>query len=137
MDPVSTALIAGLTAGVTGGLTEAGKKLISDAYDALKTALQQKCGIDSDLAQAIEHLEKKPEAKSRQEGVVEEVRAIKADQDPEILTAAKSMLETLESIPTGKQVLAKFQIDAPNSQIGVIGENIEIKGGINFGKRRS
>ncbi len=31
MDPVSTAIIAGLAAGIGGGATEVGKKLIVDA----------------------------------------------------------------------------------------------------------
>ena len=44
MDPISAAIVAGLAAGVAGGATEVGKKVIGDAYNALKAALQRKFG---------------------------------------------------------------------------------------------
>jgi hypothetical protein len=136
MDPVSAAIITGLAAGVAGGATEVGQKLIVDAYDALKAALKQKFGAGSDVVEAVEHLEKKPEAPARQAGVEAEIKAAQADADPDVVAAAQAVLEALKNTPEGKQALSKYQIDAKNAQIGVIGDNAKIEGGISFGGRQ-
>lgn len=52
MDPVSAAILAGLATGVTRGASDAGKKLIVDAYEALKAVLNRKFGADSDVVEA-------------------------------------------------------------------------------------
>jgi hypothetical protein len=44
MEPITTAIIAALTAGAASGLTEAAKKSISDAYSGLKTLIKKKFG---------------------------------------------------------------------------------------------
>ena len=44
MDPVTTAIVVALAAGATSGVTEAGRKAIADAYEALKTLLKKKFG---------------------------------------------------------------------------------------------
>jgi hypothetical protein len=103
MDPITTAIIAALTAGVVSGTTEVGKNVIVDAYNALKAALQKKCGLDSDLVEAVEKLEKKPDSTGRKETLKEEVEAAQADQDPDILTAAQALLELLKAQPGGEQ----------------------------------
>jgi hypothetical protein len=103
MDPITTAIIAGVTAGVVGGTTEVGKKVIVDAYEALKAVLRQKCGLDSDLVEAVEKLEKKPDSAGRKETLKEEVEAAKADQDPDIVKAAQALLDQLKAQPGGEQ----------------------------------
>ncbi|HXV97927.1 MAG TPA: hypothetical protein VEC93_05850, partial [Anaerolineae bacterium] len=128
MDPVSAAIVTGLAAGVAGGATDVGQKLIIDAYDALKAALKQKFGADSDVVEAVEYLEKKPEVPARQAGVEEEVKAAKADADPDVVAAAQTVLDALKKTPEGQQALSKYQIDAKNAQIGVIGDNAKIEG---------
>ena len=133
MDPVSTAIIAGLAAGVAKGVTDVGQKLMVDAYAALKGALQHKFGLDSDLVEAVEHLEKKPEAEGRQTDVADEIKAAQADQDPDVLAAAEALLDALQKSPAGQQALGKFQIQAGQLQVGVIGDQARVEGGIHFG----
>ena len=98
MDPVSTAIITGAATGLAGSVTElVGKQALVDAYEGLKSLLKQKLGADSDVIVAVERLEKNPEATSRKAGVEEDVKAAKADEDPEILAAAEALLEKLQA----------------------------------------
>ncbi len=39
MDPITAAIVAALTLGVTSGLTETSKKAISDGYESIKGLL--------------------------------------------------------------------------------------------------
>ncbi len=105
MDPISAAIITALATGVASGIGVAGKNLITDAYTALKAALQQKYGLDSDLVDAVEKLEKKPESTGRKETLKEEIEAAGATQDPDILTAAQSLLDQLKAQPGGEQTI--------------------------------
>lgn len=84
MDPITMA--------ITAALGKLGEKVVHDAYVAFKAALQHKCGVDSDLLQAVERLEKKPDSKGRIEVLKEEVEATNADKDSELIAAAKDLI---------------------------------------------
>ena len=131
MDPISTAIVAALTAGVT----EVGKKVIPDAYDALKAALKKKFGDDGDVVEAVESLEKKPKSVGRQTTVQEEVAAANAADDPEVKKLAQALIEALQSTPEGKEAVGKY-IDARGAQVGVMGDEAKVEGGIHFGETR-
>lgn len=133
MDPITAAIVAALAAGVAAGATELGKKVIVDVYDALKDALKKKFGADSDLAEAVEKLEKKPDSAGRQETLKEEVEAAKAANDPQLQQLAQTLIEALKSTPDGEKVVSKYQIDARGVQIGVLGDEAKVEGGIHFG----
>jgi len=133
MDPITAAIIAALAAGVAGGATEVGKKVIVDAYDALKTALKKKFGADSDLTEAVDKLEKKPDSAGRQTTVQEEVAAAKAADDSELQELAQALIEALKSTPEGEEAVGKYQVDARGAQVGVIGDKTKVEGGIHFG----
>ncbi|MCI5156879.1 MAG: hypothetical protein D3906_00260 [Candidatus Electrothrix sp. AUS1_2] len=127
MDTVSIAIIAGLVAGIT----KVGEQAAVDAYKALKAALRKKCGSNSDVVEAVEYLEKKPDAKARQAGVAEEIKAAKVHEDADLIRAAETLLAALNSTPTGQQVVAKYGVNVTNA--GVVGENAHVEGGIHFG----
>ena len=103
MDPISTAIIAALTAGVTGGATKVGQQALVDAYAALKSLLKRKFGDHSDVVKSVEGLEAKPESAGRKETLKEEVATAKADQDPEIRQAAQNLLNQISTLPGGEQ----------------------------------
>lgn len=103
MDPVTTAIVAALATGVASGMTKFGESVIVDAYEALKTALKQKFGVDSNLAEAVNNLENKPDSAGRKETLREEVISAKADQDPDVLKAAQALLDQLKAQPDGEQ----------------------------------
>jgi hypothetical protein len=124
MDPVSTAVIAGLATGFATKAFE-GVEVIIKSYKALKKTLEKKFGADSDLVIAIEHLEKKPDAKARQAGVAEEVIAVKADEDPDVLKAAQELLDQLKAQPGGSTIINQLAGDNA-TQIGTVGGDVTI-----------
>jgi hypothetical protein len=107
MDPITTAIVAALSAGAIGGLTETSKTAIVDAYNAFKAILIKKFGAKSDVVQAIDRLEAKPESVGRQETLQEELVTVNAEQDQEVLAAAKQVLALVHAQQAG---LGKFTI---------------------------
>lgn len=95
MDPITTAILTALVAGVTAGATEVGQNAVIEAYNGLKSIIKRKFGAQSDLSQSIDNLESKPDSAGRQATLQEEVAATKADQDDEILAAVKALEEKL------------------------------------------
>ena len=103
MDPITTAIVAAIAAGVTSGVTEVGKKAVVDAYGKLKAMLKEKLGDDSDVVDAVEKLEKKPDSEPRKGLLHEAVTDAKADQDEEILAAAQALLDKVKAQPGGEK----------------------------------
>jgi len=107
MDLITSAIVAALSTGAVSGLTDASKMAVTDAYQALKGLLTRKFGASSQVVQAIGHLETKPESAGRQETLREEMIAINAEQDHEVLAAARQVLALTHSQQT---VVSKFTI---------------------------
>jgi hypothetical protein len=107
MDPITIAIAAALSAGAITGLTETSKTAISNAYQALKALLTKKFGSTSEVVQAVNRLEAKPESKDRKEILQEEIITVKAAQDSELLAAAKDLLMMVHPQQAG---LGKFTI---------------------------
>jgi hypothetical protein len=105
MDPISTAILAALSAGAVSGLTEAGKTAITDAYTKLKALLTKKFGGESDVLHAVDQVEAKHDSAGRAATLQEEIVAAKAEQDPDILHAAQALLHILQASPEGGQHL--------------------------------
>ena len=84
MDPVTTAIIAALVAGVVKSAGAVGEKVLVDAYDALKAAIKHKLGDDSKVSKAVNDLEEEPESEGYKAVLKEQVAKAKADQDPEV-----------------------------------------------------
>jgi hypothetical protein len=103
MDPITAAIIAALTAGAASCVTEAAKKAISDGYSGLKALISKKFGGKSDVTEAIEKLQAKPESPGRQQTLAEELKATNASADPELMGAAQSLLELIKALPQGDQ----------------------------------
>jgi hypothetical protein len=97
MDPITLA--------ITGALAKLGESVIADTYQALKAAIAQKCGVDSEVTKAVENLEKKPDSTGRLETLKEEVVAAKVDQDPDLLQAANALLSKLKDFPAGQTII--------------------------------
>ena len=103
MDPITAAIVAAASAGAISGLTEASKTAITDAYRQLKALLTKKFGGESDVVHAVNEVEAKPDSAGRQATLQEEVAAVKADQDQEVLHAAQALLQLLQVSPEGGQ----------------------------------
>jgi HetE-like protein len=104
MDPVTAAaIIAALSAGVSGGATELVKSAITDGYDALKTRLKKKFGEQSNVIKSVEVLETMPDSEAGKALVKETVAHVQADQDLDIRQAAEALLMQVKGLPGGKQ----------------------------------
>ncbi len=120
MDPITTAIIA--------ALANLSKDAIADCYGALKGALQKKFGSDSDVVDAVEKLEKKPDSEGRKAMLQEELATAKVSDDPEIIRLAQDLQDLLDKIkeqPGGQQIIDQNQT---NKVSGVnVGGNFEFK----------
>lgn len=103
MDPITAAIVAAMSAGAVSGLTEASKTAITDAYRELKALLIKKFGGESDVVRAASEVEAKPNSVGRKATLQEEVAAVKADQDQEVLHAAQALLQLLQASTEGGQ----------------------------------
>ena len=99
MDPITTAIVAAIAA--------VGSSAIKDSYSALKALLKKKFGEESDLVEAVNKLEIKPQSEARKATVQEEIEAAKANDDPEIVQLAQSLLQKLKEDSEGQQVITQ------------------------------
>ena len=99
MDLITTAIVATLSAGVLGGLTEVSKTAITDAYNKLKMLLMKKFGGESEVIHAVNEVEAKPDAAGRQAMLQAEIANAKADQDQDLLHAAQALFQLLQASP--------------------------------------
>jgi hypothetical protein len=79
------------------------KSAIDEAYQGLKTLIKKKYGDRSDVAEAIDKLEAKPESGSRRHTVLEELKAINSTSDPELVSAAQSLFKLIRALPHGEK----------------------------------
>ncbi len=103
MDPVSLAIISALSAGAASGLTDTTKKAIVDGYEGLKALLKKKFGSNSEVADAIEKLQAKPNSSGRSQTLEEELKAVNADKELQLRSAADSLLQLIKALPQGAQ----------------------------------
>jgi len=93
MDQITTAIVAGL-----GKLAE---PAIKDAYNGLKTLIINRFGEKSNVVEAVEKLEQKPDSTGRRETLKEELSDANANHDEGIAKAAEILLQLLEKQPGG------------------------------------
>jgi hypothetical protein len=96
MDPISAAVLA--------AITKLAEPAVKDAYGGLKELLKRKFGAHSDVVTAVTSLEQKPDSGGRRETLREEVAAINAAADQELLAAARALLERVQGAPGGTVV---------------------------------
>jgi disulfide oxidoreductase YuzD len=121
MDPITTAIVT--VAGAAG--TELATSVIKDSYESLKAALKKKFGSDSDLIDAVEKFEKKPDSEARKATVQEEIEIAKVNDDPNIVKLAQDLLNQIKQQPGGQEIINQTQT---NTVSGVnVGGNFEFK----------
>ena len=97
MDIITTAIIA--------ALASLSKEAINDSYKALKSALKEKFGSNSDLIDAVNKLEKTPEREDRKATVKAEVELAKVNDEAAIIQLAQDLLDQLPKEPEGQQII--------------------------------
>lgn len=98
MDPITTAIVGALAAGALRGLTKIGETALSDAYTYLKAILNRKFGARSGVMQALAQLENKPDSTNRQGVLHEELAAVNAWRDTEVLAAATGLRNVVQTV---------------------------------------
>lgn len=102
-DTVTNAIVAALSAGAVTGATDTAKKAIADAYEGLKSLVKKKFGGDSDAAEAIGKLEAKPGSDGSRQTLTEELKAVNAVSDSELVSAVQSLLDLIKALPQGEE----------------------------------
>src|SRR5579859_2111965 len=102
MDPITMAIVATLASGFSSDATTVEKQATVEAYEALIGVLEKKFGIQSEIMNAVEALEAKPDSAGRKEVLKEEVAAAKADRDADILQAAQALLDQISAQSGGE-----------------------------------
>ena len=115
-----------ITTAIVSALANLSKDAIKDSYGALKAALKKKFGFESDLVDAIDKLEKKPDSEGRKATVQEEVEIAKVNDDFALLKLAQDLLDKIREEPDGQQIINQTQTNTV-SRIGSIGGNFEFK----------
>jgi hypothetical protein len=98
-----SAIIAAISRGAVTGASDTAKSAIADAYQGLKALITKKFGDHSDVAEAIDKLEAKPESGARRQSVLEELQAINSTSDPELVSAAQSLVKLIRALPQGEK----------------------------------
>jgi len=125
MDPITTAILAAVSAGAIAGVTKAGEQIIVDAYGKLKELLGKKFGIKSKVVKAVKDLEANPKSEARKAVMKEELSAAKADQDKDLLQAAQALLKSVKALPGGTQIIQTAMGDQ-NIQIAGDGNTVNV-----------
>lgn len=100
---VTDAIVAAITTGAVAGAKDTAKSAIADAYQGLKSLIKKKFGHDSDAADAIDSLEAKPDSDGRKKTLAEELEAVNSSSDPELVSAAQSLLSLIKALPVGEK----------------------------------
>lgn len=122
MDPV-TLIVSALLGGLTAGLTDTATAATKDLYNALKSRLMKKAEKNEDAQDAIAKVEKQPDSKARQELLKEELGKLELDKDEELLKIAQSLLEALKAAGGNS---GKYDVDIQDSQGIVVGDNANV-----------
>lgn len=107
MEPISTAIIAALTA----GLKDTAQEAVSDAYAGLKQLIGQKFGNGAPATKALAKFEEVSDSQRLKDELVAALAEAKADEDADLAAAASKLKEALEATDEGRAVVQKVKGD--------------------------
>lgn len=114
-----------ITTAIISGIASLGKAVIKEGYTALKKHLVEKLGEDSDLIDAVERFEKKPDSEARKAAIQEEVELSGVHKHPDMLKLAQDLIEQIKQQPGGQDIINQSQTNTV-SNVNV-GGNFEFK----------
>jgi hypothetical protein len=130
MDPITAAIVAALPA-LAADLV---KSSVKDAYTGLKEIIRRKWGSESQVAKSVDALEANPKSGGQAVILSEQIAAVNATADAEVMVAVATLLDELRNEGIGGAQVAQIaiKISGSSSVQGVVGaKNISI-GSLNF-----
>jgi hypothetical protein len=118
MDPISTAILAAITAGLTAGTQDTVKSVVGDLYTGLKGLVQRKAGQNAASVQTINLIESNPDVDGFKTTLPAILEKDGITGDAEILAAAEKLLSEVQK--TDPQAITNVQT--------VIGQNNAVAG---------
>ena len=96
MEPVSM-IVAALVAGAVAATKDVATQAVKDGYEGFKNLVVRKFGGKTDVADALEGVEKRPDSEARQAVLKEELENAQAGQDAEVVQQAQALLDVLKA----------------------------------------
>lgn len=116
-----TPLIESLKPEMLTELSSTAKQAVTDGYQGIKGLISKKYGDKSDISQALQNVENKPESEARQGVLKEEWEAAGAAKDPEI-NHALAQLKTAVEQGSGQSIQGHHNIQV--GSIGSVGRDL-------------
>ena len=120
-------ILTALSAGAVAALKDTAAEGVKDAYQGLKALVQKKFTSQPKSNDHLEEYTKDPE--TWEKPLSKDLQQASADQDDEILQAAKALLELLNAQPGGP----KYNVQVTDSQGVVVGDHAQVE--MNFGEK--
>jgi hypothetical protein len=95
MDPITT-LMTALVAGAPAAAKNVTAQAVKDGYAGLKALVIRKLGGKRDIGTSIQQIEVQPDSKGRRATLEEDLAAVGADQDEELIRQAAGLIELLK-----------------------------------------
>jgi len=114
-----------ITTAIVSGIASLGKNIIKDGYGKLKNHLVEKYGGDSDLVDAVERFEKKPDSEARKAAIQEEVELSGAENSEDVVSLAQDLIEKIKEQPGGQDIINQTQTNTVSNV--TVGGNFEFK----------
>jgi disulfide oxidoreductase YuzD len=130
MDPITTAIVAAIPALASDLI----KSSVKDAYAGLKAIIRRKWGDTSAVAKSIDALEANPKSKGRSEVLAEDVAAVNATGDAEVMQALAKLVDQLKKEGIGGTDIAQIAVNISGGTVqGVVGAQSVSIDTMNFG----
>ncbi|MFF0451546.1 hypothetical protein ACFYT4_35210 [Streptomyces sp. NPDC004609] len=88
-----TVIVSAIALGAMAGVQESVAGTVQDAYQGLKRLISERYGSDVDVAA----VERRPESEAERESLEEDLTAAGADEDAELIEAARQLIEQVKS----------------------------------------
>ena len=146
MEPITTTIVAAIALGASQGLKDTAAQAVKESWTALKKLIQDRYQDNDDVTDAIDYVQKKPEAEARRQMLANALEEAGASHDQELAGSAEKLLAAVEEyspalaagIGMDINILKAARLDVSNvlaAQDGGIGVKIgtaEIEGTASF-----